>query len=1382
AKSDDDETALKWAAIEKLPTFDRLKTGLLMGSDGDTDEVNVKSLGFQQRNDLIQRVVEEDNEKFLMKLKNRIEKVGIEIPKTEVRFENLRVETEAYVGNRALPSFFNFFTNLLEGFTNHIHIFPNKKKPLTILDDISGILKPGRMTLLLGPPSSGKTTLLLALAGLLDPNLKFSGVVTYNGYAMKEFIPQRTAAYISQNDIHMRELTVRETLAFSARCQGVGTNHEILANLSRKEKEMNIKPDPDLDLYMKAAVVEGQEETIITDYIIKILGLETCADTLIGDEMIRGISGGQKKRVTIGEVLVGPAKTLFMDEISNGLDSSTTHRVVNFIKQSVHILEGTVLVALLQPEPETFDLFDDVILVSEGLVVYQGPRECALEFFLRMGFKCPQRKGVADFLQEVTSKKDQKQYWADGEKPYRFITVKEFSEEFKKFHAGEKLITDLSIPFRKSPNYPPTLTTKRYGVRKRELLKACATREILLVKRNSFFYIFKLFQLCMLAVIAMTAFLRTNLHKNNPSDGRLYANALVNGVISCTFNGLAQVPLTIQKLPVFFKQRNYLFFPAWAYAIPGWIVEIPISVVEIVFFTLLTYYEIGFDPNIGRFFKYFLVLLLLSQAAASLFRLIGVTSRIMVIANTFGFFVLLMIFALSGFFLSREQVKKWWLWGYYISPMMYAQNAILVNEFRGHSWSQGFENSNTSLGVDVLKSIGYYTKTEWYWIGVGALLAIILILNTCIVLAFTYLQPFKKTQAVMPEDNARKEEELVENTGQKKMKKHTQVVLPFAPHSLTFDEVKYAVDMPQELKAQGVTDDKLVLIKSVSGAFRPGVLTALMGVSGAGKTTLMDVLAGRKTSGYVEGNITVSGYPKIHATFARISGYCEQTDIHSPCLTVYESMLFSAWLRLPQEVNVETRKAFIENVMELIELTTLKKALVGMTGVNGLSTEQRKRLTIAVELVANPSVIFMDEPTSGLDARAAAIVMRVVRNTVDTGRTIVCTIHQPSIDIFEAFDELLLLKRGGQEIYNGPLGHHSCNLIRYLEGIGGVAKIRDGCNPATWMLEVTSPSQELVLGVDFSDIYRNSELYRRNKSLVAELSTPRSSGSSDLRFDTKFSQPFYVQCIACLWKQYWSYWRNPLYSAARILYTFFLALIFGSMFWNLGSKKYTEQDIFNAMGSMYGSVFFLGVQLASSVQPVVSVERTVFYREKAAGLYSALPYAFAQIVIEIPYCLAQGIIFGTIVYAMIGFDWTPAKYFWYIFFMFSTLLYFTFYGMMMVAVTPNELVANVISSSFYGWWNLFSGFIIPRPKTPVWWRWFHWVNPVAWSLYGLVSSQFGDVSARMETGESVEDFVESYFGFHHDLLGVVAVVIIGLVVGFGFVFAFSIKAFNFQKR
>ncbi|KAL7131980.1 hypothetical protein ABFS83_12G041400 [Erythranthe nasuta] len=1375
---EDDEEALKWAALEKLPTFDRLRKGLLLGLGGVSCEVDVKDLGFQERTDLLERLVnvaEQDNEKFLLMLKNRIDRVGIDLPTIEVRFEHLNVETEAYAGSRALPSFLNFFANFLEGFANYLQIIRSRKKPLLILNNVTGILKPSRMTLLLGPPSSGKTTLLLALAGMLDPDLKFSGNVTYNGHTMKEFIPQRTAAYISQNDVHIGEMTVRETLAFSARCQGVGSNHEMLAELSRREKEANIKPDADVDVYMKAAAIEGQEASIVTDYIIKILGLDICADTLVGDEMTRGISGGQKKRVTTGEILVGPAKALFMDEISTGLDSSTTFQIVNSIRQSIHTLKGTVLISLLQPEPETYDLFDDIILISEGRIVYQGPRENVLEFFESMGFKCPERKGVADFLQEVTSKKDQQQYWAcDTDKPYRFISVTEFAESFESFHVGRRLNTELAISFDKTKSHPAALTTRKYGVGKKELLKACTSRQLLLMRRNSFIFIFKLFQLSIMAIISMTLFLRPKMHRDNLADGRIFAGALFYAITTVTFNGMAEIAMTIQKLPVFFKQRNFSFFPAWAFALPVWILSIPVTVVEIGVFTVLTYYEIGFDPNFGRFVKYFLVLLFQIQTASSLFRLIGATGRNMIIANTFGFFVLLLVFALSGFVLSRENVKKWWIWGYYISPMMYAQNAIMVNEFTGHSWKHVSTNANMSLGVEVLESLGYFSGAYWYWIGIGALLGTMILLNSLCVLAMTYLNPLGKPQAVLPEN----ENEVSTVNNEKKRK----VVLPLEPHSITFDEVKYSVDMPQEMKNQGATEDRLVLLKGVSGAFRPGVLTALMGVSGAGKTTLMDVLAGRKTGGYIEGNITISGYPKRQETFARISGYCEQNDIHSPCVTVYEALIFSAWLRLPSEIDSETRKAFVENVMELVELTSLRGGLIGLPGVNGLSTEQRKRLTIAVELVANPSIIFMDEPTSGLDARAAAIVMRTVRNTVNTGRTVVCTIHQPSIDIFESFDELLLMKRGGQEIYVGPLGRHSCNLIEYFEGIEGVTRIRDGYNPATWMLEVTSSAQEMILGVDFSQLYKNSELYRRNKALINELSTPP-PGTRDLHFQTQYSQPFLTQCIACLWKQHLSYWRNPLYSAVRILYTIFLAILFGSIFWDLGSKRRTQQEIFNAMGSMYASVFFLGVQIASSVQPVVSVERSVFYRERAAGLYSALPYAFGQAVIEIPYGFAQAITYGTIVYAMIGFEWTAAKYWWYIYFMFFSLLYFTFYGMMAVALTPNHHISNIISFFFYALWNLFSGFIIPRPRTPVWWRWFHWANPVAWTLYGLVTSQFGDVSDELEiTKQPVREFLTSYFGFRHDFIGVVAVMVAGFGVVFAFVFAFAVKALNFQKR
>ncbi|XP_049934466.1 ABC transporter G family member 31 isoform X2 [Nymphaea colorata] len=1276
-------------------------------------------------------------------------------------------------------------------------ILRGRRTCLSILQDISGIIRPSRMTLLLGPPGSGKTTLLLALAGRLSSDLKMSGSITYNGHRLKEFVPQRTSAYVSQQDSHVAEMTVRETLDFAGRCQGVGIKYDMLLELSRREKDAGIKPDEDLDLFMKALALKGEQTGLVTQYIMKILGLNICADTIVGDEMLRGISGGQKKRLTTGELLVGPARVLFMDDISTGLDSATTYQIIKYLQHSTHALDGTTMISLLQPAPETYELFDDIILISEGHIVYQGPRENVLEFFEFMGFRCPERKNIADFLQEVTSRKDQRQYWAGRDYNYHYIPVEKFSEAFRSFHVGKSLMKELSAPYDKHLNHPAALTSSSYGVKKSELLRANFAWQKLLMKRNSFIYVFKFIQLLFVAIITMTVFFRTRLHHDSVEDAGIYLGALYFSIIMILFNGFTEVSMLMAKLHVIYKHRDLHFYPCWAYTLPAWVLSIPTSLMESAMWVAVTYYVMGFDPQITRFLRQFLLFFCLHQMSLALFRIMAALGRNMIVSNTFGSFAMLIIMLLGGFITSRDSIQKWWIWGYWFSPLMYAQNAASVNEFHGHSWDHRFDNSNETIGLALLKSRGLFPENYWYWIGVAALLSYSILFNILFTVFLTYLKPLGKPQAVLSEESLQQRDgkgigrfELSPPPSTGSMgangKEKRGMVLPFQPLSMCFSNINYYVDVPEAMKQQGVMEDRLQLLVDVTGAFRPGVLTALVGVSGAGKTTLMDVLAGRKTGGYIEGNISISGYPKNQETFTRISGYCEQNDVHSPCMTVYESLVYSAWLRLPAHVDLRTQQAFVEEVMELVELVPVGGALVGLPGINGLSTEQRKRLTIAVELVANPSIVFMDEPTSGLDARSAAIVMRTVRNIVDTGRTIVCTIHQPSIDIFESFDELLFMKRGGELIYAGLLGSNSQNLIEYFEAIEGVPKIKDGYNPATWMLEVTSPEEENRLRVDFADIYRRSDLYRQNKLLVESLSRPTHE-SKDLSFPTKYAQPFRIQFLACLWKQHKSYWRNPQYTAVRFFYTVIISLMFGTICWRFGSKRNTVQDIHNAMGSMYAAVLFIGITNGTASQPVVSIERFVSYRERGAGMYSPLAFAFAQVVIEFPYVFVQTLIYGSVYYAMASFAWTAAKFIWYIFFMYFTLLYFTFYGMMTTAVTPNHNVAAIIAAPFYMLWNLFSGFMIPYKRIPVWWRWYYWANPVAWSLYGLLTSQYGDLhdtisSAGGTTTVTISSFLNDYFGFEYRLLGLAAVVVVGFAVLFAVIFALAIKLFNFQKR
>ncbi|CAI0544422.1 unnamed protein product, partial [Linum tenue] len=418
------------------------------------------------------------------------------------------------------------FNGKLQGVLKIIGLSSSKKTTVKILQDVSGIVKPSRLTLLLGPPGSGKTTLLKALAGKLDKNLKVSGEITYCGHDFTEFIPQRTSAYISQHDLHYGEMTVRETLEFSRRCLGVGSRQMMLEELLRREKTAGIVPNFDVDAFMK---------------------------------------------------------------------------IVNYLKQIAHIMDETLVISLLQPAPETFDLFDDIILLSEGKIVYQGPTENVLEFFESMGFKCPERKGTADFLQEVTSAKDQLYYWFDGNKPYRYVPVTEFVSAFKSFYIGKDLFEELRHPFDKGGTHPAALERMKYAISKWELFRACFAREWLWMKRNSIVFVFKTVQIAIMAMLASSVFVRTKMESGQMEGAAKYGGALFFSLNNVLFNGLPEIAMTTMKLPVFFKQRDLLFYPAWAFALPIWLLSIPVSLMESGILSIITYYPIGFAPGACRY-------------------------------------------------------------------------------------------------------------------------------------------------------------------------------------------------------------------------------------------------------------------------------------------------------------------------------------------------------------------------------------------------------------------------------------------------------------------------------------------------------------------------------------------------------------------------------------------------------------------------------------------------------------------------------------------------------------------------------------------------------------------------------------------------------------
>lgn len=200
---------------------------------------------------------------------------------------------------------------------------------------------------------------------------------------------------------------------------------------------------------------------------------------------------------------------------------------------------------------------------------------------------------------QVTSKKDQEQYWVDKTKPYEYISVKEFSDRFKSFHVGLQLGHELSIPYDKTSSHNSSLATKKYTIPKLELLKASIHREKLLIQRSAPVYIFKTVQIIVVGIIVSTVFLRTTLGVTY-DDGALYMGAMTFAIVSNMFNGMPELSITIARLPVFYKHRDLMFYPAWAFTFPNFLLRVPISVLESVVWTAVTYFTIGYTPEVGR--------------------------------------------------------------------------------------------------------------------------------------------------------------------------------------------------------------------------------------------------------------------------------------------------------------------------------------------------------------------------------------------------------------------------------------------------------------------------------------------------------------------------------------------------------------------------------------------------------------------------------------------------------------------------------------------------------------------------------------------------------------------------------------------------------------
>ena len=358
----------------------------------------------------------------------------------------------------------------------------------------------------------------------------------------------------------------------------------------------------------------------------------------------------------------------------------------------------------------------------------------------------------------------------------------------------------------------------------------------------------------------------------------------------------------------------------------------------------------------------------------------------------------------------------------------------------------------------------------------------------------------------------------------------------------------------------------------------------------------MEVLALRKTSGEVEGEIRVNGHLQEKDSFRRCTGFIPQFDVQSPQLTVLETVQFSAKLRLDENDSSITQDSvgnFIENVLQMLELTSIRHSVVGDDVSGGLTFEQRKRLAIAVELVANPSIIFLDEPTSGLDARAASLVMKGLKSIAATGRAVCATIHQPSQAIFNSFDSLLLLKRGGSVVYFGDLGVQSAKLIRYLERFDATERIQPGENAATWMLKCISAGSPNSSGepYDYAQAYASSVDRRKCLAKIAEIQNSASERNA-ITYQSKYATCKQTQSRSVFKRLMTIYWRSPSYNLLRVLVSVVVALILGAIYVSQRTPV-DEGDMNSRVTSIFVSAVFLGVSSFNSILALFETERNM---------------------------------------------------------------------------------------------------------------------------------------------------------------------------------------------
>jgi ABC-type multidrug transport system ATPase subunit/ABC-type multidrug transport system permease subunit len=848
------------------------------------------------------------------------------------------------------------------------------------------------------------------------------------------------------------------------------------------------------------------------------------------------------------------------------------------------------------------------------------------------------------------------------------------------------------------------------------------------------------------------------------------AGLLLFGVMFCGFGNMAEIPIAIDSKNVVQKQYGYGLFPLSTYLLAVVICHMPLVILETIIFGSVIYWLSGLATNAGVFLFFLLVVFCTGLAMSTWFRFLAYSSPNMESGQLLAGPSTAIFMLFSGFLITYSNIPNWLIWLYWLSPFSWALRSLMQNEFFSPSYRGPCSYSpNNTEGECALQFFDFQINHAYQWSGVGMLLFYFFLFMW---FGYKFLPRRHYVASGTKRANHDEEEQIKKTKHEAHSKKTTEVGdggsielasrksragaetvindghaeapldiergflsgslertdLPHKEITLAFSDLEYEVTIPTKagtVDSQGRTIKKIKrkLLRGITGYAKPRELTALMGASGAGKTTLMDVISGRTTSGTITGEILVNGRPKNPAEFSRVMGYVEQQDLHIGLCTVEEALTFSAKLRLPTSADARTRQLFVKEIMADLELTSLANRIIGdrEAGIAGLSPGQVKRVTIGVELVANPGILFLDEPTSGLDSREALQVVEVIRKIARKGRTVVCTIHQPAAEVFLKFDKLILLQTGGHQVFFGDIGEHGSSLVKYFHSVQK-KRCSPRANPASWMLEILAEEDKKSLDYSFfGSLYRESPLARQNAEETSQtLAQTEQQSSTTNDYPTAWEQYKELQK-----RHLQTAWRNLDLNQKRITLMFFLGIVFGLVYLHISTSTYA--GTFSKLSVILMTSAFCGVIMAATALPVVARERAVYYREQSTRMYSAVLYSVSIGIAEIPFVAICTIAFVTPYYFMVGMENDAGKFFTYLLGHYLLSLTFVSVSQTLSEVLPDIMVANIIQGVFFSFTILFGGLFIQGGNIPQGWQWFYAViNWVPKAFKALALSQFQD--------------------------------------------------------